>query len=222
MSGDKMIPVEESFAEWRKDPDYVKAYNALEDEFSLAAEMIKARASAGLTQEQLAQRMNTSTQAVIARLESGRVKPSTRTLERLAAATGMKLRISFEPGRRGSTACRQLPSHRRFDGLDQSGRRQRRRHRLRRLGRLPGWRALLARDDEVLSEDVAARQRNVALTREAVHELAGDDFFDRARGALDLDAVIALEQRSHFLAGGAQQLRDPVNPNCCQRFNLWK
>ena len=44
----------------------------------------------------VAQRMNT-TQAVIARLESGRVKPSTRTLERLAAATGMKLRISFEP-----------------------------------------------------------------------------------------------------------------------------
>jgi transcriptional regulator with XRE-family HTH domain len=58
--------------------------------------MIKARASAGLTQEQLAQRMNT-TQAVIARLESGRVKPSTRTLERLADATGMKLRISFVP-----------------------------------------------------------------------------------------------------------------------------
>ena len=95
MSGNKMIPVEKSFAEWRKDPDYVKAYNALEDEFSLAAEMIRARANAGLTQEQLAQRMNT-TQAVIARLESGRVKPSTRTLERLAAATGMKLRISFE------------------------------------------------------------------------------------------------------------------------------
>jgi len=51
---------------------------------------------AGLTQEQLAERMHT-TQAVIARLESGRVKPSTRTLERLAAATGMRLRISFEP-----------------------------------------------------------------------------------------------------------------------------
>jgi ribosome-binding protein aMBF1 (putative translation factor) len=92
----KMIPVEESFAEWRKDPKYVEAYNALEDEFSLAAAMIQARASAGLTQEQLAERMHT-TQAVIARLESGRVKPSTRTLERLATATGMRLRISFEP-----------------------------------------------------------------------------------------------------------------------------
>jgi ribosome-binding protein aMBF1 (putative translation factor) len=92
----KLIPVEDAFAEWRKDPAYVKAYDALEDEFSLAAAMIEARAHAGLTQEQLAQRMRT-TQAVIARLESGRVKPSTRTLERLAAATGMRLRITFEP-----------------------------------------------------------------------------------------------------------------------------
>jgi ribosome-binding protein aMBF1 (putative translation factor) len=92
----KMIPVEESFAEWRKDPKYVEAYDALEDEFALAAALIEARARAGLTQQQLADRMHT-TQAVIARLESGRVKPSTRTLERLAAATGMRLRISFEP-----------------------------------------------------------------------------------------------------------------------------
>ena len=93
---EEMIPVEESFAAWRKDPEYVKAYNALEEEFSLAKAMIEARAHAGLTQDQLAERMHT-TQAVIARLESGRVKPSTRTLERLAAATGMRLRISFEP-----------------------------------------------------------------------------------------------------------------------------
>ena len=49
-----------------------------------------------LTQEQLAARMHT-TQAVIARLESGRVKPSTRTLERFAEATGTRLRILFEP-----------------------------------------------------------------------------------------------------------------------------
>ena len=92
----KMIPVEEAFAEWRKDPKYVEAYDSLEDEFTLAAALIEARARAGLTQQQLADRMHT-TQAVIARLESGRVKPSTRTLERLAAATGMRLRISFEP-----------------------------------------------------------------------------------------------------------------------------
>jgi ribosome-binding protein aMBF1 (putative translation factor) len=94
MSG-KIIPVEESFAAWRKDPEYERAYDALEG-FTLAAAMMEARARAGLTQQQLAERMHT-TQAIIARLESGRVKPSTRTLERLAAATGSRLRISFEP-----------------------------------------------------------------------------------------------------------------------------
>ena len=39
----EMIPVEQSFAAWRKDPAYVAAYNALEDEFSLAAALIEPR-----------------------------------------------------------------------------------------------------------------------------------------------------------------------------------
>jgi ribosome-binding protein aMBF1 (putative translation factor) len=77
-------------------PGYRAAFDALEEEYSLAEAMIRARAAADLTQAELAERMHT-TQAVIARLESGRVKPSTRTLERLAAATGLRLRISFEP-----------------------------------------------------------------------------------------------------------------------------
>ena len=38
-----------------------------------------------------------TTQPVIARLESGRKRPSMRTLERLAEATGSRLLISFEP-----------------------------------------------------------------------------------------------------------------------------
>ncbi len=95
-----MIPAEEVFAKWRKDPAYRKEYAALEGAFALATAMIKARAKAGLTQTQLAKRMRT-TQAVIARLESGRVKPSTRTLERLATATGTRLRISFIPASAG-------------------------------------------------------------------------------------------------------------------------
>lgn len=41
--------------------------------------------------------MNTS-QSAIARLESGRSRPSTRTLEKLAAATGSKLRIVLGAG----------------------------------------------------------------------------------------------------------------------------
>jgi transcriptional regulator with XRE-family HTH domain len=58
--------------------------------------VIAARIRAGLIQAQLAERMRT-TQSVIARLESGRVRPSTATLQRLARATGTRLKITFEP-----------------------------------------------------------------------------------------------------------------------------
>ncbi|MFT8247183.1 helix-turn-helix domain-containing protein [Roseomonas sp. BN140053] len=91
----KYIPVEESFEAWKKDPSFLAAYDALEEEFTLASALIDARAKANMTQEQVAAAMGT-TQAVIARLESGRNMPSTRTLERFAKATGTRLRISFE------------------------------------------------------------------------------------------------------------------------------
>lgn len=92
----KFIPVEESFARWRQDPEFMKEYDALEEEFALASAVIGARAYANLSQAELAERMNTS-QSAIARLESGRSRPSTATLSKLAAATGTKLRIVLEP-----------------------------------------------------------------------------------------------------------------------------
>ncbi len=92
----KLVPAGEAFADWRKDPKYVAAYDALEEEFALAAALIHARGEADMTQEQVAEAMGT-TQAVVARLESGRTMPSTRTLQRFAKATRTKLRISFEP-----------------------------------------------------------------------------------------------------------------------------
>lgn len=92
----KFIPAQELFDEWHKDPEYMKEYDALEEEFALASQIIGARARAGLSQAELAERMNTS-QSAIARLESGRFRPSTRTLQKLAAATGSKLRIVLEP-----------------------------------------------------------------------------------------------------------------------------
>ncbi|OWT66221.1 helix-turn-helix domain-containing protein [Candidimonas nitroreducens] len=68
----------------------VKAeYDALAPEFALARELITARTRAGLTQEQLARRMQT-TQSTIARMESGRGLPSLRTLSRYAEATGSR------------------------------------------------------------------------------------------------------------------------------------
>jgi len=81
---------------WRDDPEYRAAYDALESEYELARAVIEARTRAGLSQADLARRMAT-TQSVIARLESGRTRPSTRTLAKLACATGTRLRIAFEP-----------------------------------------------------------------------------------------------------------------------------
>lgn len=91
------IPAIDLHRKWMHDSrEYRDEYAALEQEFTLASALIEARTRAGLTQEQLAGRMKT-TQAVIARLESGRFKPSTRTLERFAEATGTRLRIAFVP-----------------------------------------------------------------------------------------------------------------------------
>jgi predicted transcriptional regulator len=74
----------------------VKAeYDALEEEFALINALLDARARSGLTQDEIARRMGT-TQSAVARLESGRSKPSMRTLERYAAATGSKVRVVLE------------------------------------------------------------------------------------------------------------------------------
>lgn len=67
----------------------------LDVERALAEAIVNARGRAGLTQEEVAQRMQT-TQSNIARLEAGRTVPSTRTLKKFAAAIGARLSITFE------------------------------------------------------------------------------------------------------------------------------
>lgn len=95
-----MTAIKDLHKRWSKDPEYRKAYDALDPEFALMAAIAKARQSAGLSQAELARRMNT-TQSTIARLESGRGQPSTRTLARFAKATGHRLKISFQKVREG-------------------------------------------------------------------------------------------------------------------------
>ena len=90
-----MSKVGDLHGKWSRDPEYRAAYDALGPEFELARALIAVRSRAGLTQAQLARRMNT-TQSVIARMESGRVRPSAKTLEKVARATGTRLKISFE------------------------------------------------------------------------------------------------------------------------------
>jgi len=84
-------------SDMKNDPDYRAAYNALEGEFSMINSLIEARVRAKLSQAEVARSMGT-TESVISRLESGRIKPSTRTLERYAQATGHVLHITLEPG----------------------------------------------------------------------------------------------------------------------------
>lgn len=74
----------------------VKAeYEALAPEYETARELIAARAKAGLTQGEVAERMGT-TQSVIARLESGQRAPSLRTVQRYAEAVGARAVVRLE------------------------------------------------------------------------------------------------------------------------------
>jgi transcriptional regulator with XRE-family HTH domain len=94
---------DEMVAEWKKDPNFLKEYDALEDEFELLEQLVSARKKAGLTQEDVAERMGTKAPA-IARLETGggRLKhsPSLSTLKRYALAVGCDLKITLEPKRK--------------------------------------------------------------------------------------------------------------------------
>ena len=91
-----MTKIADLHRRWSKQPDYKNAYDALGEEFDLARTLIEARTAAGLSQSQLARRMKTS-QSYVARIEGGKVRPSTDALERFAAATRTRLRIVFEP-----------------------------------------------------------------------------------------------------------------------------
>lgn len=90
-----MTKISDLHAKWLENSEYKTAYDALDDEFALAKALIEARLRAGLTQEQLAERLQT-TQSSIARIEGGHVMPTTRTLKKIARATGSRLKISFE------------------------------------------------------------------------------------------------------------------------------
>ena len=78
------------------DPEVKKAYNEMEDEFSL----LRSRLQAGKTQEEVAKLMHT-TKSAVSRLEnsSGRSKhsPSMETLRRYARALGCELKIQLVP-----------------------------------------------------------------------------------------------------------------------------
>lgn len=76
------------------DPAARKVYDRLAPEFEIASALIAARRRARLTQEQLAERMQT-TQTAIARMESGRHAPSMKSIQRYAEATGSRVSLKL-------------------------------------------------------------------------------------------------------------------------------
>ncbi len=79
-----------------KDPEFRKEYEALEPEYKLASALIRLRLAKGLTQEQLANLLNTK-QESIARLESGISLPSLSTVKRVADALDAEVEINLRP-----------------------------------------------------------------------------------------------------------------------------
>jgi len=75
-------------------PDVKAEFDRLAEEFAFLDQFLKARAEAGLSQSQLAERIGT-TQSAIARLESGSGKhqPSLGTLRKYASAVGCRLEL---------------------------------------------------------------------------------------------------------------------------------
>jgi transcriptional regulator with XRE-family HTH domain len=74
--------------------DVKTEYDRLDEEFRFLDEFLKARAAAGVTQAEVAERIGT-TQSAVARLESGKGKhsPSIATLEKYAHALGCRLEL---------------------------------------------------------------------------------------------------------------------------------
>lgn len=91
-----MLTHEELRQKMLDNPKVKEEFNALNAEFLLFDELLKARMKAGLTQAEVARRMGTKTPAV-ARLEAGggnkKHSPSISTLRKYARAVGCDLEI---------------------------------------------------------------------------------------------------------------------------------
>lgn len=90
----KLYPFSKLEKEMLKDPEFKKAYDALQPEFELAAAIIQKRIEKKMTQAALAKKMGTK-QSAISRLESGESNPSFTLLRKVAKGLDSKLKISF-------------------------------------------------------------------------------------------------------------------------------
>ena len=90
------ISVDKVFKKKMQDTAFRKEYEALEEEFAIARQLVKARVEAKLTQAQVARKMGTS-QSAVARLESGKVG-SISSIKKYARATGKRIQLKLVAG----------------------------------------------------------------------------------------------------------------------------
>lgn len=91
-----MDDFEKLLAEQLEDPEFKAEWDALQPELAIAQAMIDAKDAAEMAQQRLSE-MTGIAQEDISKLESGNGNPTLRTLQRLAAGMGRRLRIEFLP-----------------------------------------------------------------------------------------------------------------------------
>ena len=90
-----MRTLQKHIKEQLKNPEFAKEYEALEEEYEVARQIIHARIHAGLTQKELAEKIGTR-QSNVSRLENGNSNPSIDMLKRIAKVTGSKLEVTLK------------------------------------------------------------------------------------------------------------------------------
>ena len=89
-----MMSLNDAMLKKRQEPAFAAAWDELEPEEQIVRAIIEGREENHLTQNQLAHATGIH-QTNISKLESGTANPSLRTLKRLAAGMGMKLKLEF-------------------------------------------------------------------------------------------------------------------------------
>lgn len=91
-----MLSLNDTISRKMQEPAFAAEWDTLEPEDQIVRAIIEGREENHLTQDQLA-KVTGIHQTNISKLESGAANPSLRTLKRLAAGMGRKLRLEFVP-----------------------------------------------------------------------------------------------------------------------------
>jgi DNA-binding XRE family transcriptional regulator len=92
--GEKRVTVDDWLKEELRDEGFRLRWNEREAAYKIARELIRLRKKQGLSQTEAARRAGLK-QPAIARLESGAVRPTLDTIQRVAQALGRQVEVSL-------------------------------------------------------------------------------------------------------------------------------